>query len=455
MAETQELKRVLGLGSIFAVSVGLVCASSTLVSNINGFGIAGPAFIISLLLAFLVNFLVVLSYAELATTFPKAGQIYEYTKEAFEKGKLILSTGAGTTYWGMMGFVFAAEVSAGAWALQYATGIGSLWSWILLITLTCAIINLLGIRLTVWVEMGLVIFMITVRIGIGLLCASGSTDPGQFNFSNITNFAPFGWAAVTAAIPLAFWNFVGLEFACPLVEETIQPERNLPWGMILGSIAILWISFIFGLGIVGVIDPINQTDILTGDNPQMSVGEALLGRFGMLLMGIASFTATFGCLNVAFASIPRIAYAMARDGLWPKIFAYVHPRFKTPWAAIILTFVLFTVGPLLWSDVVSLIYAASFIWLLVYLWTHFLVLKLKIEKPMLDRPFSNYMATPIIGSLLILWVLYASFKESPELILLGLAFMAVCFLFAWIWVRTNSKNLSSRLDEKEIVNLIE
>lgn len=453
MNEKQELKRVLGMAAVFAVAVGLVCASSTMVSLINGFGTAGPAFIISLVVAFGVNLLVVLSFSELATMCPKAGQIYEYTKDAFTKGKNVLSTGIGTAYWGMMGFVVTAEVSAGAWALQYATGIGSLWEWVLILVVACAVINLLGVKLVAGVEFALVLFMIAVRVGIGFLCGAGVTDAGAFHTEQILNFAPFGWASVAAAIPLAFWNFVGLEFAVPLVEETKKPERNLPWGMILGAIVILVVSVIFGLGIIGVIDPVTQAGVLTGDKPQIALGLTLMGRIGLLIMGVASFTASFGFLNVAFASIPRIAFAMARDGLWPKIFAYIHPKFKTPWAAIGITFLLFIIGPLFLHNVVLMIYAASFIWLLVYLWVHFVVLKLKIQQPQLNRPFKVPAVVPIVGGVLIIWVLYASFKDMPVAVICGLGFVAVCFLYALIWTRIKDRKLKSKInDDNEICN---
>lgn len=443
--ESQELKRVLGFWSIFAIAVGLVVASTTLAGDLNGFGMAGPAFLISLLVGFALNLFVVLSFSELATMFPKAGQIYEYTKDAFQKGKEVLSTGIGTTYWAMMGVVFAAEIAAGAWALHYSTGIGSLTSWVLFITITCLIINLLGIELSAWVEIALVVMMVGLRILVGILCYAGVTLAGPFRGELLQNFAPFGFAGIAAAIPLAFWAFVGLEFAVPLVEETINPEKTLPRGMIAGIICIFVMSIIMGFGILGVVDPVTQGDILIGDAPQIFVGKFLLGRIGILIMGIASFTATMGSVNVAFASIPRIAFAMAREGMWPKLFKWVHPRYRTPWPAIILTFILFTLGPILWSDVVWLIYAASFIWLLLYLWTHILVVKFKFTHRDITRPFKNHMAIPIIGAILIIWALYVSFLGAGNIILIGFGFIGLGFVYASIWVAVKNKKQLSHI----------
>ena len=248
MEQKQELKRVLGFWSIFAVSVGLVVASTTLMGDLNGFGLAGPGFAISLLIGFVVNLFVVFSFSELSTMFPKAGMLYEYTKDAFGKGKEVLSTGVGTTYWVMMGFVFSAEIAAGAWAMHYATGIGSLTSWILFITVSCLIINLLGVQLSAWVEITLVIMMVGLRILLGVLTIAGLSAAGPWRWELLANFAPFGFAGITAAIPLAFWAFVGLEFAVPLIEETVNPEKNMPRGMLAGILCILVMSIVMEIG---------------------------------------------------------------------------------------------------------------------------------------------------------------------------------------------------------------
>lgn len=450
MEQKQELKRVLGFWSIFAVSVGLVVASTTLMGDLNGFGLAGPGFAISLLIGFVVNLFVVFSFSELSTMFPKAGMLYEYTKDAFGKGKEVLSTGVGTTYWVMMGFVFSAEIAAGAWAMHYATGIGSLTSWILFITVSCLIINLLGVQLSAWVEITLVIMMVGLRILLGVLTIAGLSAAGPWRWELLANFAPFGFAGITAAIPLAFWAFVGLEFAVPLIEETVNPEKNMPRGMLAGILCILVMSIVMGFGILGVIDPVAQNGILLGDAPQIAVGQALFGNPGILMMGIASITATMGSINVAFASIPRISYAMARDGLWPKIFSWVHPKYKTPWPAIILTFLLFTIGPMVWSDVVWLIYAAAFIWLLLYLWTHILVIRFKLISPEQNRPFNNHIAVPIIGAILIVWAIYVSFVGAWDLILIGLAIIAVCMGYAKVWTMFLNNGTIEKLPEVAI-----
>ncbi len=436
-----ELKRTLGLWHVFSISVGLVVASTTLAGDFNGWGTAGPGYFVALLIGFFINLLVVFSFAELSTMFPKAGQIYEFTKDAFNRGKEVLGTGVGTTYWAMMSVVFGAEIAAGAWALQAATGVGSIIGWILFITTVCLVINLLGIELAAWLEVVLVIMMVGIRVVIGLIGFSGMSLLGKYDWSVFSNFVPFGWESVWAVIPIAFWAFVGLEFAVPLVEEIIDPEKSLPLGMILGAFAILVMAIIMGFGVIGVSNPSTHTEMFIGDAPQIEVGKALLGRAGMLLMGIASFTATMGSVNVALSAIPRISYAMARDGLWPKIFAWVHPKFRTPWPAIILTYVIFTIVPIVSNNVVTLINTAAFLWLAVYFWTHMLTLKLKVDQPETNRPFKIPFAVPVIGALLILWGIYAAFNGAWNIGLVGFFITLFCFAYALIW---NAFGISER-----------
>lgn len=190
-SKNTQLKRTLGFWQVFAVAVGLVVASTTLAGDLNGFGLAGPGFIVALFIGFLVNLFVVLSFSELALMFPKAGQIYEYSKNAFNRGKEVISTGVGTTYWAMMSLVFAAEIAAGAWALQYATGIGTLTGWILFITVTCLILNLLGIELAAWTELVLVVLMVGIRVGFGLLGFSGLSRLGAYQWGVLSNTAKY------------------------------------------------------------------------------------------------------------------------------------------------------------------------------------------------------------------------------------------------------------------------
>ena len=428
----------IGWPGVASAAVGLVVASTTFAGNFNGFGIAGPAYVIAILIGFALNLFVMWAYSELITTFPKDGQIYEFTKRAFDRGKykkwgLLLAAGAGTSYWLIFGLVFAAEGSAGASAMVATTGIGTVVMWIVAINVFSLILNLFGVKISMIVELVLVITMVGVRVFFGLVGFTGMNNVGAWHLSPILNFTPFGWGAVFATLTLGFWAFVGLEFATPLVEETKNPSKNLPKGMFIGVLIILAMGLIMGFGTIGVINPATHQSLYTGNAPQIAIGGKLLGPFGADLAGIASFAATLGSVNVSYAAIPRIIQAMAREGLWPEIFAWKHPKYGSPWPATGLTFFLFLIPVLLSHQVVALINAATVVWLLAYVWIFALAIKMRSSHSDLERPFSVNMGIYAIGVLLILFILWKAYQGAYWLVGLGIGIAAIGFIYSTIW----------------------
>ena len=365
---------------VAAAAIGLVVASTTFAGDFNGYGIAGPAYIIALIFGFALNLCVMVAYAELTTMFPKSGQVYEFTKKGFIKNNrtlaLLLATGIGTTYWAMFGLTFASEMAAGAHAVVSTTGIGNVTMWILLINVFGVGINLLGLKPTVIAETILVILMVGIRMFLGIGSIIGTSNLGVPNFSVFANFIPHGIAGIFAAGTLGVYAFIGLELATPLVEEVKKPEKNIPKGMSVGVTVVLMMALTMGIGIMTVFDPVTNQGTYTGNAPQIEIAGILFGTNGRLLAGVASLAATTGSVIVSYAAIPRIIYAMAREGLWPEQFTWLHPRFETPWVAIFATTIVFLLPTLFSNQVVSLIDAATAVWLLVYIWVLGLAIKL-------------------------------------------------------------------------------
>lgn len=429
-----DLHRVLGFWSIVGAGVGLVVATTTLVSDLNGWAIAGPAFLVSLLLGFLMNLAVGLSFSELSTAFPRAGQIYEYTRDAFGRGRDYIATGVGTAYFAAMIFVFMAEISAGGNAMSEVTGGSPLWVWIVAITVLAVVPNVVGIQLTAWVEIAIVAVMLAIRYLFGLVGFLGLSQSGDYDWGIWTDFAPFGAAAIVTALALAFWSFVGIEFVTPLVEETRQPERNMPRGIVASLCIILITSLLMGLGIIGAVEPGSWTT-LQGNAPQIPVGEAMLGTSGGYLMALASFLATLASINVGLAAIPRIIYAMARDGLWPRVFARVHPTFRTPYVAIIATWAAMTLLTLRFNDTLDLIFGAAFLWLVTYMYAHVLLLVLRKTRPDVHRPYRVHTLVPVAGLIGTAYATYLIYREAWDLAVVGGYVVIASFVVAALWVR--------------------
>ncbi|MFC6768210.1 APC family permease [Natrinema soli] len=426
------------------IAVGLVVSTSTFAGGYILVGQAGPAFAIALLLGFAVNLLAALAFTELTTMFPKAGQIYEYTKQAFSesnrKNSLTLAAGIGTGYWLLFGLVWAAESTAGASAMVQSLNVGSIVIWILILNLLAIGVNMLGIGTTLIIEVILIVVNLGIRVIFGLLALFGFTNQGASNPAVLTEqFMPFGWTGVLIASTLGVWAFIGLEFATPLVEEVKNPEKNIPSGVFLGAVVILVVGLVMGLGVASVLDPATRQAVFLGNAPQIQIGNLLLGDLGVGMAVLASFASTMGALVAAYAAIPRIIYAMAREGLWPKQFAWLHPRFESPWPAIGLTGGIVLIPTFFSQTVTLLISAATAAWLLAYLWVFGLAIKLKWSHADVDRPFSMPTAAYVIGiaaTVLVLGSYAASYGIVNGSALLGLALLifVVGYAFARFWI---------------------
>ncbi|GAB3327939.1 APC family permease [Haloplanus salinarum] len=406
-----------------------------------------------LLFGFVVNLFVMLAYAELATMFPKAGQIYEYTKQGFENHKtaIFLATGVGTAYWLIFGLVFAAEVSAGAHAIHDTLGgTGSVMFWVIVINLVAILFNMRGLKTAVIAETILVITMVSIRVFMGLASFSGLSQAGSWSVAIFTDPLTFGLAGVYSAITLGVWAFIGLEFATPLVEEVRNPQKNIPKGMTAGILIILFMALTMGIGIIGTVSPVAYNEAYLGNAPQIVIAGILFGTTGEVLAGIASFAATLGGVNVAYAAIPRVLYAMSREGLWPEFLSWKHPEYDSPWVAIWATAVIFITPVFISSQVVALINAATAVWLLSYVWVLLLVLKLRHTHPEIERPIRTNVLVYGAGLVLILFTLWKAYQGAYNIVLIAIGIFAVGHLYSGAWIKLtgdpSAKGISEAAD---------
>ena len=378
------------------------------------------AFAVALVAMFVANLFLGLSTAELATTYPKAGALYDYGAAATPGGKTaktIVGVFLGFLFYSMFAFAGGGETTAGAAGAQGLFEAGSLSLWIIILTILAVIPNLLGIAILAKVELWVVLVMLGIRYFFGLAGFAGFSDRGGWSLSNI----PAGEVTFTAIIALggafAFWSFVGIEFVAPLAEETRDPTRSIPRGIIWGLVAILVTSLFMGFGVLGVLDPDFGANV-SPDAPQLEIGTAMFGDFGRVLMAIGTVLATFSSMTVIYASMPRILYGISRNGHFfgplSKLFGSVHPRFRTPWVATFVTAVLYVWVAISYGAVVEQIFTAAYVWILLYAIYHVLVVASRYVNPGVDRPFKLPLIVPILGFLFTIYLWWAAFKDPID-----------------------------------------
>ncbi|MDR8392629.1 APC family permease [Aliifodinibius sp. S!AR15-10] len=425
------MKQHIGTWEVMVAGVALVVAASTLVTDFSGYFSFGWGFAIALLLGFGINLLLGLSAAELSVAYPRAGALYDYVSAIFSgrKGKF-WGTFVGLAFFGMFGFTASGETAAGAFGLQalFQSELDIRY-FIVILSVMAVIPNILGIKTTAWVSAGLLLFMLGIRWFFGLAGFMGWGDTGAWSAVNLqTGSAGLLWfgegGILTAGLALAFWSFVGIEFACSLAEEVKHPQKSLPRGLIFGLVGILATSLVMGIGVTGSA-PLSVWQNATegaagahGEAPQLAVGQLMFGDVGYSLMALASVAATLGTLTVAFAAMPRIIYSVARDGNFfgplSRFFGKLHPKFGTPVAATILTFFLYLLPALYSSAVIDWLYSAAYLWILLYVVFHVLVIINRSFNPNTKKAFRGSWITvaAAVGILTTLVALYFAFAGA-------------------------------------------
>jgi APA family basic amino acid/polyamine antiporter len=197
-----------------------------------------------------------------------------------------------------------------------------------LIVTIITVVLVIGIResagfnaVMVLVKVAAVIFVIVAGVG-------------YVDSSNWTPFLPFGWTGVFSAAGVIFFAYIGFDSVSTHAEEAIKPQRDVPIG-IIASLAICTVLYILVSAVITGMLPF----------PQISLDAPIAAAFDTRGVGYASVIITIGALTgitsvllVMLLSQPRVLLAMARDGLLPEnFFGAVHPRFRTPHKATILT----------------------------------------------------------------------------------------------------------------------
>ena len=353
--ETKEhLSRSLGLKDVIALGIGAVVGSGIFVTvglaaAGNGISVgAGPAVCLSFVLVAIASFFCALCYAEMASMIPIAGSAYTY----------VYATLGEFVAW-IVGWNLVLEYSVGniATAISWGTYFGSLMNSIGIVLpewvihapcdLTAAQLanapHLFGIPFACNVPAVLIMFLLTVILIRGIRESASVNDflvlvkilmilfvigvtASFINPSNWVPFLPNGWLGVQAGAALVFYCYVGFDAMSSVAEETKDPGRTLPLGMIW-TLAISTVLYVVvALVLTGVV-PYQE---LGCADPMVCVLEYVHKPWASAVVSFGTLLAMTAVLMVFQIGQPRIFMCMARDGLLPKTFEKIHPKFKTP-----------------------------------------------------------------------------------------------------------------------------
>lgn len=378
----KDLKKELTLLDVFCVATGAMISSGLFILPGLAFAQAGPAIILSYIIAGIFCIPALLSMAELTTAMPKAGGDYFYIMRGFGP---LLGTVAGFSTW------FSLSLK-GAFAL---IGMGAYLSIITnmplnIIALLCCLffifLNLIGVKEAGRFQVFLVIGLLGILLSY-VLWGMKTVSP--------VNFSPFfsqGSGAMFATASFVFISYGGLTKVAALAEETKNPGRNLPLGM---SLSLVVTSIFYALVIfvtIGVLAPATLKTTLT---PISDGAGAFGGDVFKVIISVGAFLAFISTANAGIMTASRYPLGMSRDKLLPAVFQKISSRFKTPYFAIFFTGA-FMILAILFFKLELLVKVASSILILLYILANLTVIlfresKILSYKPKFHSPFYPYL----------------------------------------------------------------
>ncbi|MDY3985678.1 APC family permease [Dysosmobacter sp.] len=448
-----KLKRVLGFGATYGAAMGLVVSGTAMFSVTQVAGQASHAVWITGLIGLIPIVCAALAFSELSAMLPGGGMISDYTNPALGRfwGTLavlgtyvLLAAADGSTQMAMSGY-----------SLQEVTGIPAVVTSLAFLVL-CLLINLFDVGIY---GKFAGILPIGMMIAYAILAVTGAAGVGEsMGIATPVNngFLPAGgWGAVFGAVGSSIWWYIGFENCCPMAEETKEPYKVIPRALFASLITIYAIDIVFSYA------SLKYTDInilLTSGISHIEGSKAMMGQIGAVVMSTITILASFTTANSQLAALPRMFYGLARQEQLPKVFGYIHPKYRVPiWGTVTCFFLMFVCTIYICAQGGTAEIMNMFInivcvaWLGCYILAMLDVLVLRKKYPDFPRLF-KVPAPKLVFTIGIIGSLYAIYTIS-DYILFTLAWLAVVVIFIIVWNRAHKRPINevSKLEDAVIM----
>src|SRR4030043_258259 len=402
-----HLKRELGLLHATMMGIGGAICAGVFVTLGYASTLAGTGLIIAVVLCGIINLFTMLSYAELGAALPSAGGECTFAKVAFG-GFLLFATG----WFEWLSNMFYAAFSAVGFAdlVSYVVPAVNVPLLAVLIIAVFTAINVKGVKETGLSQTLMTLFMLGL-LAIFIVCGLFTDHvAGSLNLS-----APQGFLGVLKASAFIFVVYLGGEAIAVAQGEIKNPGKTIPRAILLTCIALIVIYSATVFVVLRVVPPEN---LIGKASPLAYVAEQFMGPLGVVIVTVAGIIAALSSVNTSTMAPSRVAYALARDGYFPKGFFNVHKRFCTPFIAVLLGSA-FTAMFAATGIVNFVAYATDFGFIIGFILVNLSLIRLRRIQPNLHRPFKVplYPLPPLLG---IATSLMLIFFLEPSTLLIGL-----------------------------------
>ncbi len=366
----QQLRRVLGPVQITLLGIGAIIGAGIFATigtaaagDVHRLG-AGPGLMFSFILAAVVCAFVALCYAELAAMVPISGSAYTYSYATLGEliawiigWDLIIEYAVGNVAvaiswanyfktlmkesgflipdWLSIDFQTAHKIPGLIENAPHIFGIPIVFNLLaFLIVAAITMILLVGIRESAWFNAGMVTVKLIVLTFFIFISYKATHS------SNWHPFMPNGFVGVFSGAAVIFFAYIGFDAVSTVAEEAKNPQKDMPIGIIASLIVCTIFYVIIAAVFTGMIPYGDLVKTLSSQQAEpltLALQYANIGGWALTIVAFGSVVAHTAVLFVFQLGQPRIFFSMARDGLLPKMFSTVHPKYRTPWGSTILT----------------------------------------------------------------------------------------------------------------------
>ena len=419
------LQKKLTLFDVTNLVVGAIIGADIYVASSLGATMLGPFSLVVWVVAGVIAMVIALCFAMCAGLVPKVGGPYAYAKEAFGPFSGFV---VGWSLW------FAELISLAVFPLAFTQYLAFFFPNLagdlvlqslvkILFVAFLAFTNIVGVKaagrvndvLTIAKLAPLVFFVVA---GIGWIAFNVGAASANF----APPVAPFGFGSFGMVLVLIFWAYAGFEISTIPAEEISKPEKTIPKAIVLGIIIVIVFYLTTNLVLFGV----RNWSLLSKDTaPLASAGNsifsssALLALVGGGIVGVGALISVAGSNESGMIGTSRLGYALAADGLFPRVFARLHPKFGTPYLSVIIQSVIAAVAAI--GGNLSLLIAVSVFFLAVaYLATCASVFVFRRRHL---PPVFHLSGGPIIPALGIIFSIFLITQCTPLQLGLGVALL--------------------------------
>lgn len=405
-----KLRRTLGIPDLIALGIGMIIGAGLFsITGIAAAENAGPAIILSFIIAAIGCAFAGLCYSELSTMIPVSGSAYTYTyatmgelpawiigwtlvlEYAIGAAAVAISWSAYVSDWlDDLNLHLPYNLAASPWqAVRLPDGqlkYGYINLPAILIVVLISMLLIRGIKQSALINGLLVVIKVAVVIifiGVGISYINPE-NYHPFIPENTGHFGEYGWSGIFRAAGIVFFAYIGFDAVSTAAQEAKNPQRDMPYG-IIGSLIICTILYVlFSFVMVGLV---NYKDLNVAAPVAVAIDKTPFWWLNWMIK-LAILAGFSSVIIVLLLGQSRVFYSMARDGFLPKYFSDLHPTYQTPWKSnlLLMLFISLIAG---FSSLELVGEMTSIGTLLAFVIVCFGVLILRYTHPEYPRPFKT------------------------------------------------------------------